>query len=265
MNESLRHLNKIEFSVTTACTGRCIHCQNGAPDPHPTHLCADAATQAIRQVAEHYRIKTVMTFGGEPLLFSETVCAIHKTAAEAGIAKRQVITNGFFSKDKDRIEAVANALRFSGVNDLRLSVDAFHQETIPIEPVRLFAAAAKSAGIPLQLQPAWLVSEKDDNPYNVRTREILAAFQSLGIPTGKGNAIFPSGNARKYLGAYFPENAASSPYEEDPTDIRTLSIAANGDVLNGNLYQTDILTLIRTYAPRRADGASDVRLTAREK
>ena len=37
--------------------------------------------------------------------------------------------------------------------------------------------------------------------------------------------------------------------EEDPEDIRTISFDANGDVLNGNVYQTDILEIIRTYRP----------------
>ena len=49
---------------------------------------------------------------------------------------------------------------------------------------------------------------------------------------------------------YFDDNATPfSPYEEDPEDIRTISFDANGDVLNGNVYQTDILEIIRTYRP----------------
>ena len=62
--------------------------------------------------------------------------------------------------------------------------------------------------------------------------------------------IFPSGNALKYLREYFDDSAAPfSPYEEDPEDIRTISFEANGDVLKGNVYNTDILEIIRTYRP----------------
>jgi len=62
--------------------------------------------------------------------------------------------------------------------------------------------------------------------------------------------IFPSGNALKYLREYFDDSAAPvSPYEEDPEDIRTISFEANGNVLNGNVYHTDILEIIRTYRP----------------
>ena len=178
------------------------------------------------------------------------VCAIQSAAARLGIGRRQLITNGFFSKDPERIAEVARDLKRSGVNDLLLSVDAFHQETIPLEPVLAFAECAAEAAIPTVLSPAWLVSPGDDNPYNVRTREVLGAFAGLKIPIGPGNVVFPSGNALKYLGEYFDEDAdRSTPYDEDPADIRALSFGANGDVLNGNVYRTDILSILDDYRP----------------
>lgn len=249
MNEYLKNLNKIEFAVTMACTGRCKHCQNGDQAGSAEHIDVETAVDAIRKVCAHYPIGTLMTFGGEPLLYPETVFAIHKTAKELGIGTRQVITNGYFTKNEERAGAVARELAESGVNDLLLSVDAFHQETIPLEPVLRFAGYAVKSGIPIRLQPAWLVSAEDDNPYNIRTREILRAFAPLRIPVGEGNVIFPSGNALKYLREYFTDAAEFSPYEEDPKDIRSLSFAPNGDVLNGNAYRADILEIIRDYRP----------------
>ena len=207
-----------------------------------------------------------MTFGEEPLLYPETVCAIHRTAAELGVRRRQVITNGFFSTQEERIDAVASALAECGVNDLLLSADAFHQETIPLEPVYRFAECALKYGVPVRLSPAWLVSAEDENPYNVRTREILRAFAPLKLPVGEGNVIFPSGNALKYLSEYFDEGAAeSSPYYEDPADVRALSFSQNGDVLNGNVYKTDILDIIRDYRPLPEEPALiEIRETSEE-
>ena len=250
MNRYLRNLKKIEFVVTMACTGRCRHCSEGDHVGCMEHIDAEIASGSVRKICAHYDISTVMTFGGEPLLYPGTVCAIHKAASDLGVAKRQVITNGFFSKDKDRIKSTALSLAESGVNALLLSVDAFHQETIPLETVMFFAECAVGAGIPVKLQPAWLVSAEDDNRYNIKTREIIREFDRLHIPQNQGNVIFPSGNALKYLREFFDENTVPfSPYEEDPEDIRTISFEANGDVLNGNVYKTDILEIIRSYRP----------------
>lgn len=250
MNEYLKTLDRIEFAVTLACTGRCIHCSEGDHANRPEHIDTDTAVRAVREICGHYRIRSLMTFGGEPLLYPDTVCAIHRAGSDLGIPVRQLITNGFFSKDRGRIGETVRNLADSGVNDLLLSVDAFHQETIPLEPVLYFAECALKAGIPSRLSPAWLVGTEDNNPYNNRTREILRAFEPLGIPVGSGNVVFPSGNALKYLREYFDEAAAeSSPYDDDPEDIRTVSFSPDGNVLDGNVYRTDILEILRAYRP----------------
>ena len=134
------------------------------------------------------------------------------------------------------------------MNDLLLSVDAFHQETIPLDVVKLFAAEAKACGIPIRLQPAWLVSATDDNPYNIKTREIIHSFADMDIPVGEGNVIFPEGNALKYLAEYFTDELPENPYVEDPSDVRCVSFSPNGDVLRGNVYERDIMEIIKDYA-----------------
>ena len=248
-NPYLKHLQKIEFVVTDACTGRCKHCSAGDHKSFGERIDPTVAADAVRRVAELYPIKTVMTFGGEPLLCPDAVCAIMTAAREREIPHRQVITNGFFTGDSARIREMAERLADCGVNDLLLSVDAFHQETIPIEPVRDFAYEAKRCGIPIRLSPAWLVSPADDNPYNNRTRELLDGFRAIEIPVGNGNVIFPEGNALRYLSAYFRDSIPENPYVEDPRDVRTLSFSANGDVLDGNVYRTEIGEILMRYQP----------------
>lgn len=250
MNEYIKNLNRIEFVVTMACTGTCKHCSQGEHSSCTGHIDADAAAKAICEVCKNYKIESLMTFGGEPLLYPEVVCQIHETAKMMGISKRDLITNGFFTKDKRRIKEVAASLAQSGVEKILLSVDAFHQETIPLEPVKYFAECVKQTGISIKLSPAWLVSEADNNPYNIKTRDIIREFNDLEVPIGSGNVIFPSGNATKYLGEYFDENSEyKSPYEEDPRDIQAISFSPNGDVLNGNIYQNNIMYILNGYKP----------------
>ena len=249
MNQYLKNLNKIEFVVTYACTGRCKHCSEGDHASCGERIDPGIAADAVRKIAAEYDIKTVMTFGGEPLLYTDAVYAIMTAAKGLNIPKRQVITNGYFSKNADKIHEVAEQLAACGVNDLLLSVDAFHQETIPLDVVKRFASEAKACVIPIRLQPAWLRSAVDDNPYNRKTREILDSFADMKIPVGEGNIIFPEGNAMKYLAEYFTDELPENPYVEDPRDVRCLSFEPNGNVLGGNVYERDIMEIIKDYSP----------------
>ena len=151
MNKYLENLNRIEFVITYACTGRCKHCSEGEHTASGEHIDDEKARELVKSVAEKYQINSLMTFGGEPLIYPETVCAIHSMAKEMNIPKRQLITNGFFSRDIDKIKSVAQNLIQSGVNDILLSVDAFHQETIPIEPVKTFADEIHQSGIRIRV------------------------------------------------------------------------------------------------------------------
>ncbi|MBR5315004.1 MAG: radical SAM protein [Clostridia bacterium] len=249
MNKYLENLNKIEFVVTYACTGRCKHCSEGEHISCGERIDPQIAADAVRKIASEYDVKTVMTFGGEPLLYADAVYSVMSAAKELNIAKRQVITNGYFSVDVDTIREVAKNLAHCGVNDLLLSVDAFHQETIPLDTVKIFAKEAKACGIPLRLQPAWLVSVDDDNPYNLKTREILASLADMDIHVGEGNIIFPEGNALKYLSDYFKGEMPENLYVDDPYDVRCASFSPNGDVLGGNVYKNDIMEILKSYAP----------------
>lgn len=249
MNQYLKNLNKIEFVVTYACTGRCKHCSEGDHDACGERIDPAVAAAAVEKIAAEYNIKTVMTFGGEPLLYTDAVYAIMKVAKRMGVPRRQVITNGYFSKNADEHRAVAEQLAACGVNDLLLSVDAFHQETIPLVAVRTFAAEVKKHGIPIRLQPAWLVSKTNDNPHNRTTKEILESLADMEIPVGEGNVIFPEGNALKYLSEYFSGALPENPYAEDPADVRCVSFSPSGDVLNGNVYRNNIMDIIRDYTP----------------
>ena len=250
MNQFVKNVERIEFAVTFACTGKCRHCSEGDHLGLSGHIDKDAAVKAVRDICRDYDIKSLMTFGGEPLLFPDTTLAIHKEASKLNIPKRQLITNGYFSKDDKTISRIAKETAAAGVNDLLLSVDAFHQETIPLKTVRRFAECLLEEGVPVRLSPAWLVSREDDNPYNVKTREIIAELSDLKIPLGDGNVIFPSGNALKYLGEYLDPDMVS-PYEDDPLDIRCISFGPSGevDILGGSILKTPIMDIVESYRP----------------
>ncbi len=247
MNIYLKDLERIEFSITMCCTGRCRHCSQGEHEGFSGHIDVAIAAELVEKVCRSYAVKSLMTFGGEPLLYPETVCTIHSAAKRSGIPRREMITNGFFSRDRERIAAVSRMLSESGVNRVLLSVDAFHQETIPLEPVRFFADCLRREGIPPEIHPAWLGGMGADNEYNSRTRELLEQFRRSGYVISEGNNIFPKGNALKLMDGI--EEAPADPYEEDPRHLHTLCIDAEGRVLNGSIYEADITDIMDRYEP----------------
>lgn len=253
-NPYTKNLDRLEFMVTLACTGRCRHCSEGDHSGSGEHISGGVGAQAVRSLAAVRTIDSVMTFGGEPLLYPEAVCKIHAAARDCGIPKRQLITNGYFTKDIQKIRDTAAELVWSGVNDILLSVDAFHQETIPVNAVKSFAEAVKAVkykGVTIRVHPAWLVSETDENPYNFKTRELIGEFAAMGIKASGGNVIFPDGNALKYLKEYFdPAAKYENPYTEDPNDMLTASVSPDGSVLGGNIYDTDLAELAERYCPQ---------------
>ena len=249
MNKYLKNIEKIEFLITLACTGKCRHCSEGEHEICGEHINANIATDTLREVCSYFQIKTVMAFGGEPLLYSDAVYKIMSTATALRVPKRQVITNGFFTSDHKILVDTAKTLLESGVNELLVSVDAFHQETIPLEIVKEFALNAKSVGIPVKLQPAWLVSRENINPYNTKTKDILEYLRGLGLEENEGNIIFPEGNAVKYLAEYFTNTVPDDPYINDPKNVKCLSVSPNGNVLKGNIYRQNIIKILNEYTP----------------
>ena len=215
------------------------------------HIDTKSAVQAVYDICNNYKIESLMTFGGEPLLYPETVFEIHSVAKECGIKYRELITNGNFSKKINRMQQVAEMLAKSGTNTIKLSVDSFHQETIPLEIVMKFVKEILKTGVSIQTHPAWLISPNDNNPFNNETKKILAEFSKIGIEASDGNIIFASGNALKFFGEYFDDNKEiKHPYLENKYDIKTISFSANGNVLNGNIYKNTITEIINNYEPK---------------
>lgn len=249
MNNYFKNLEKIEFVITYACTGKCIHCSEGEHSLCGDFLSPDAVTDIVNQACALFDIKTVMTFGGEPLLYPESVFAAHKTALLNSVPHRQLITNGFFTKDVSKMRDTAKHLADCGVNDLLLSVDAFHQKNIPLDTVKRFALEALSAGVPIRTQPAWLVSRDDKNPYNAETARLLSGFEALGIKSGEGNVIFAQGNAVKYLSEFFVNSDVKDPYAEDPYDMHCLSFDPDGTLFGKSVRDTALADIIEQYVP----------------
>ena len=262
-------IKRIEFIVTYQCGGRCKHCQMGSSinkgGTH-RHVLAENAAETIEKLSTVFDITSVMTFGGEPLYYPDVVSAIHRKATDCGIETRQIITNGYFTNSAEKSGIVANTLADAGVNNLLLSVDAFHQEHIPFEPVYQFARDVVNTKIPgFFLHPAWLVNAEHQNSYNAKTKELLDRFSELSIPVGKGNDIWLQGNTIKFLREYYDDTVLNFSENDTPEpclyplEIKNISIIPNGDIgvcgfAIGNIYEEDVIDAITRYNPYEHEG-----------
>lgn len=259
------NLKRVEFVITYHCSGKCKHCSVGDKLNEVSHLEYEKLKGLLLNISQQYPLQSIMCFGGEPLLYRGEVEHIMKEAKSGGIPKRQLITNGYFSKNLTVIRETAFNLCNSNITDLLLSVDSFHQEFIPVEPVYEFARSLKEFGITnLKLHPAWVVGKEHDNEWNNRTKELLGQFKDLNIPVSDGNIIFPSGNAAKYLSEYYPKQdmdlnftCGKAKYTEALDKVETISIMPDGDVnlccfTIGNVYKEDILEILDRYDPHQS-------------
>lgn len=263
MNNKYIDLERIEFFITNKCSSKCKHCSVQNKKSSQNHIEEGIAVDIIKKLSTNYNIKSIMTFGGEPLLFPNEVIAIHKVAKEVGIPYRQIITNGYWTKDFNIIEKISHKLAEAGVNKILISVDAFHQEYIPLELVKKVANSLLEAGISdIKWSPCWAVSEDDNNQYNKKTKSILEELEEIPIETGNGNVLYPEGAALENLRDYLPSKkcltkgkCGDEPYTEPLDLIKSISIEPNGDVAVckdfkiGNVNEKSISEIIEDYNP----------------
>jgi hypothetical protein len=151
----------------------------------------------------------------------------------------------------------------SRVTALCISVDAFHQEYIDLEYIEYFVQSLKQEKyFEIYFHPAWVVNKEHNNPYNIKTKEILSKLTYLNVHVDEGNNISLNGNAKEYLGKYYsptnnPERlkCGEIPYTNSLDNIEFLTIQANGDIqicksfILGNLKDDSFNALLDNYNP----------------
>lgn len=260
-------VKRLEFMVTYECNSHCKHCLLGEEKRglKPKSISSELAVRIVKEVTRDYSPSSLMTFGGEPLLFPEVVCSIHQAAKEQGIGSREIITNAGYPRSESEFKKVANRLAESGVTRADVSVDSFHQEYIPVSIVEHNTRSLVDAGIPVFWNPAWVGSMTEKNPWNERTWTILNQLAHLPVPPVtelSGNSIQPEGNALKWLSEFLPSKIPNPegrcedvPYTSRLDKITGISVEPDGSVLVckefviGNAQQEDLGEILKRYDP----------------
>jgi hypothetical protein len=180
------------------------------------------------------KLESFMVFGGEPMLYPERAIDIFSKAQELKIPKIDMLTNGTWGKSKKTSDTLAKKLKTAGLNILGVSVDAFHQQYIPLEYPRNTAQSAMKAGIE---QITWNVAviESIDatNRYDRKTKNILKSLEHTGIEAHI-HKVAPVGRAAKTLPRHFQASSFDAACEgEEPigntlTDPESICIEPSG-------------------------------------
>jgi hypothetical protein len=208
-------------------------------------------------------LESFMVFGGEPMLYPKRVIAIFKKASQFGIPKIEMITNGVWGKNKATAEKLARKLKAAGVNDLNISVDAFHLQFTSLEYPRNAALASLKAGIQdIKWNVALIESINATNEYDKKTAQILKTLQPIGIEANTFK-IVPAGRAIQNLRQYLAPTSLYGPCEMEPlegnmlTDPESITIEPSGsanicwNLPIGNAKSIPLRRLITEYDWRR--------------
>lgn len=111
-------LKRVEFTITYACSSNCRHCSLGDKLKKRGHLSVKSMKGVLNRLKEWDSLESVMCFGGEPLLYYKDVEGIMTEIAS--VSKKQIITNGYFTKNLSQLEdAILGLKRASVTNTLK--------------------------------------------------------------------------------------------------------------------------------------------------
>jgi MoaA/NifB/PqqE/SkfB family radical SAM enzyme len=161
-------------------------------------------------------LESFMVFGGEPMLFPERVTAIFEKAHQLRIPRIEMITNGVWGKDKEKAREWAEKLKAAGLNNVYMSVDAFHSQYTPIKcPQNAALALLKAEVEGIKWNVAVVESIEAENMYDKKTKQILKKLEPLGLEANFVK-IMPVGRAAQNLREYFQHTSLDGPCEGEP-------------------------------------------------
>jgi MoaA/NifB/PqqE/SkfB family radical SAM enzyme len=257
------NLRRLEFTLTTRCNSECIYCQAEASPLKNEVMDVEDALNYLAEACAVSKLESFMVFGGEPMLFPSRAISMFEKASRLDVPKIAMMTNGIWGKNKRKAEELAIKLKASGLNNLRISVDAFHLQFIPLEYPRNAALASVAAGIQ---QVAWNVAVVESldsaNEYDKKTAEILRTLEPAGIDAHT-HRIIPVGRATSNLQQYLKKESLQGPCTGDPIlenalmNPECITIEPSGEVnicwnlTIGNAKEKPLGQIIREYDWRK--------------
>ena len=161
------------FLVTYKCTAECKHCLYQSSPRRNALISLEDVRSDLIALKANWPIEATCFVGGEPLLYFELLTSLVREVKAQGITCA-ILTNAFWGEDQAIARRYVGALKDAGLDEMHISVDAFHQEFVPFDAVKEVIQASKDAGIGHIAVNAKSLGDPDmDNSYNRQTKRSL--------------------------------------------------------------------------------------------
>ncbi|MFB6102637.1 MAG: TIGR04053 family radical SAM/SPASM domain-containing protein [Haloplanus sp.] len=183
------------WELTRACELTCKHCRADAqPERHPDELTTAEGKALLDEACRFGENQLVVLSGGDPLARDDTVDLV-EYGADNGLLMT-LTPSGTASLTPDRVDALADA----GARRLALSIDGgsraahdeFRGEPGSFDSTVRAAAAARDAGLPLQINTTVCAETVDELP---EIRDLVADLDAVLwsvfflVPIGRGAVL----------------------------------------------------------------------------
>ncbi len=166
-------LFRVGLLLTERCDAACRHCWfNSSPDREAT-MTHEQAKRYVAEAADN-GARWVSFTGGEPFLVYDLLMGLTAHASSKGIHSEAVTNCNWATGDEKALQRLS-PLKEAGLDTLNMSVDDFHQETIPLERVKNCLEAAKR----LELKPVLMITVKKKS--DITTHRIAALLEDPDI------------------------------------------------------------------------------------
>ena len=175
-------IQNLDFLLTFKCPAECKHCSYKAGPRNVGFMKQEDAERYLTELTNTNPLQSITVHGGEPFLYFKHLKHIVKTAKDLDIPRRGVITNSYWAKTKGIAGKKLQELNEAGLTQITFSVDAFHQEFIPLENViNAIISAANIDFDNIWIDSYFVADINADNFYNNKNREILKNLEEMDI------------------------------------------------------------------------------------
>jgi Radical SAM superfamily len=181
---------QIGIEVGRTCNARCEHCITFSGPKNHSKMDPDVMVRVIQDAAE-LGLPHVELTGGEPFLFRHELEHILELGHQLGLTTGST-TNCFWAAKMPDAVNLLKRLQSLGLIRLRLSLDQYHLNYIPLQRVQTAIQACLTAGVECFVEAT--IGRKDYRMYDaIRELKKLAVSVRVSelLPFGKA-ADFPS-------------------------------------------------------------------------